>query len=250
MELALAGPTIVFFNFANPSTTSPATDLSLTFKSKIYPNLAQSQSSPLTDNAVDAAGMTITFTQRLGGPSVQPTTPANAKKGSNVASGVVWLAPGAATLTAAAFSYPVGADQKVPMPMIKVIEGKKGNNGTVDIINDDSQAVYFEDVDVATGLDPSGFDDSSADITDELFATSPEPSFSLQPGATESFLLGSDPGDDYTSVVFTDSYDPTFSSYTDTLGFASDVPEPPAWSLLAIGAALILRLSARRQRSA
>lgn len=167
-------------------------------------------------------------------------------------SGMAFLAPGPSKLTSAVFSLITGGNYIVPMPNITVIPGKKNGNGDVSITNDGTQTAYLESVDAATAIDPSLLSASlSDDITNELYANNPEPGLdgSLAPGATKTVMLSADHGDDYTSVVFTASNDPTFAADdTVTLAFADDVPEPPTWRLLATGVVLTLSLAVRRRR--
>jgi len=251
---ASAGPTIYLFSVVNPSTTTAQKELTLLFSTNI---LVDNNKNPmgvvvsnLTTTALnaDAKGKGIDFS---GTPLVNPSGMGPTPAMGSVMAGVVSLVPGPTMFTGGTFTANVNNKQSpIFDPKLTIVVGKK-DNGEVDITNTDTQTVYFENVDADTNIADTDFIDPSTaqlddDLNNQLYALDSEPNFSLAPGETETFAFGPDLGDNYTAVVFTASFDPRFSNSI-TEGFASDVeiPEPPAWTCLALCVALTLVLRRR-----
>jgi hypothetical protein len=254
---AMAGPTWAFWNFTNTSGAT-ANDLTLNFTSAVTTNLNQVQNNPMTSATVSGNSVTFNAVNNSQNVPTQGNCPGNFPSCSQDF-GMTLLAPGPTALTSANWSVLSGGTPPVvPLPKLFVIEGKAPNgNGMVSITNEDTQYVYFEDVETGTDIDESVLEneDTSSecgndDLTDcELDATTAQANFSLAPGQTETFMLGADGGpgqDEYTSVIFTDSYDSDFDN-SQMVGYAEDVPEPSSLSLFA--AALIIGLAKRRRRA-
>jgi hypothetical protein len=256
-----AGPTWAFWDFNN-TTGATANDLTLTFSSNITNNLRQVQNNPMTSATVN--GRSVTFDAANAGQNVpsQANCPRNFPSCSQDF-GMTLLVPGPTRLVSAQWSLLSGGNANViPLPNIFVIAGRVNNNavGTISITNNDTQLVYFEGTDAATDIDPTVLSTMIADndVGSELDANPAdnanavaEGGFSLAPGQTETFTLGSDDPGDYTSVVFAESYDPTFQTDdTYTVGYAMDVPEPPALLLFTVSLAALFWLRARQARAA
>jgi len=246
MGSAWAGPTWAFWDFNNTSG-STANDLTLTFTSNVTTNLNQVQNNPMTIATVN--GKSVTFDAKDATQNVR--SQGNCPKAFPACSqdfGLTLLDPGPTKLTAATWSLISGGNAAVvPLPNLFVIVGRKPNgNGVVSITNSDTQSVFFTGVDAATNITPSALSgvvcdtevdcELDANPADNANAVA-ESNFSLAPGLTMTFPLGADALGDYTSVVFEDSFDSTFQTFS-TVGFASDsIPEPPSWLMLVGGLA-------------
>lgn len=242
---ASADPTLYLFSVVNPSATTAQTDLRLMFSTNI---LVDKNNNPIgvtvsnlttTSLVANSNGKGIDFT---GKPQVNASGMGATPAAGSTMGGVVSLVPGNTMFTNGTFTDTLGKAYNVFDPKLLIIVGKK-DNGEVDITNTDTQTIYFENVDADTNIPSSDFVDPSAaqlsdDFNNQLYAQDSEPNFSLAPGAAETLALGPDLGDNYTAVVFTASFDPSFSfSDSITEGFASDVeiPEPASLLLLSTG---------------
>jgi hypothetical protein len=240
---AAPNPVLVKYSMTNPDATKPASDLELTFNSTV--NSKGSKSVTWGDGQANVNTMEFGGAKFVAaGATDTGVVSVNPLKGTNML-----------TLTMAAFSYPVGANQpaKNPMPALGVAIGKM-DDGTVIITNEDTSTLYFSSVTASTDLASSNFTDTSDAQLDNLtsnnlYATGFVADFSLSPGATLVMDLGPlSQTDDYTAVSFTVDYSASPSAGAIQLAFAgnNEIPEPATIALVAVSLLGLSSLIRRR----
>jgi hypothetical protein len=244
---ARADPDMAYYHFVNGNANGVnAEELDVTLNQTVDPAKSQSTTWGYGNALAGSGGKGVDF---HAGNKVL--------KGGDFDNGVIYVPTGGkgTNVVTPQFILANNIVYAIPKPwQVKVTAGKK-EDGVIFITNLENQTAYFTNIQASTNLPSSYFIDPSQsqlldDIANQLYATGSEPDFSLSPGATKEIDLGADPGDSYSSVVFTLDYSPIASSAANRLGLAGnvEVPEPASWILLCSGVAVAMACRRRALR--